>query len=54
MIAHHGASRGWRAFKFTYLALVLAFLYLPKVINIALSLNQSVSRAEWTGVKLDW
>ena len=54
MIAHHGASRGWRAFKFTYLALVLAFLYLPIIIMIALSFNQSVSRAEWTGFTLDW
>ena len=54
VIAHHGTSRGWRAFKFTYLALVLAFLYLPIVIMIALSFNQSVSRAEWTGFTLDW
>lgn len=48
------SSRGWRAFKLTYLALVLAFLYLPIIIMIALSFNQSVSRAEWTGFTLGW
>ena len=48
------SSRGWHAIKLTYLALVLAFLYLPIVIMIALSFNQSVSRAEWTGFTLDW
>ena len=35
-----------KAFKLTYLALVLAFLYLPIAVMIALSFNQSVSRAE--------
>ena len=54
MTAHHGAGRGWRAFKCTYLALILAFLYLPIIIMIALSFNQSISRAEWTGFTLDW
>ena len=48
------SGRGWHAFKVTYLALVLAFLYLPIVIMVALSFNQSVSRAEWTGFTFDW
>lgn len=40
--------------KGTYLALVLAFLYVPIVIMICLSFNASVSRAEWTGFTLNW
>lgn len=40
--------------KGTYLALVLAFLYVPIVIMICLSFNSSVSRAEWTGFTLNW
>ena len=48
-------SRGAaRALKGTYLALVLAFLYLPILVMFALSFNASVSRAEWTGFTLDW
>ena len=48
-------SRGSvRAFKGLYLALVLAFLYVPIAVMIALSFNASVSRAEWTGFTLDW
>ena len=43
-----------KAFKLTYLALVLAFLYLPIAVMIALSFNQSVSRAEWTGFTFSW
>ena len=43
-----------KALKGAYLALVLAFLYIPIVIMIALSFNKSVSRAEWTGFTLDW
>lgn len=43
-----------KALKLTYLALVLAFLYVPIAIMIALSFNASVSRAEWTGFTLDW
>ena len=42
------------AVKKTYLALVLAFLYVPIVVMIALSFNASVSRAEWTGFTLNW
>ena len=41
-------------FKGFYLALVLAFLYIPIIVMIALSFNASVSRAEWTGFTLDW
>ena len=43
-----------KALKGTYLALVLAFLYIPIVVMIALSFNASVSRAEWTGFTFDW
>ena len=46
--------RASKAFKITYLVLVLAFLYVPIAIMIALSFNASVSRAEWTGFTLDW
>jgi len=48
------SSRLSRTVKGTYLALVLAFLYVPIVIMIALSFNSSVSRAEWTGFTLSW
>ena len=47
-------KRASRTFKSVYLALVLAFLYIPIVVMIALSFNASVSRAEWTGFTLDW
>ena len=43
-----------RALKGTYLALLLAFLYLPILVMFGLSFNKSVSRAEWTGFTLDW
>ena len=46
--------RGAKALKGTYLALVLAFLYIPIIVMIALSFNKSVSRAEWTGFTLGW
>ena len=46
--------RAVKAAKLTYLALVLAFLYVPIAVMIALSFNASVSRAEWTGFTLDW
>lgn len=48
------SSRRVRALKLTYLALVLAFLYVPIAIMIALSFNASVSRAEWTGFTFGW
>ena len=48
-------SRGSvRALKGAYLALVLAFLYLPILVMFALSFNASVSRAEWTGFTFSW
>ena len=47
-------SRASKAFRGVYLALVLAFLYIPIVVMIALSFNASVSRAEWTGFTFDW
>ena len=43
-----------KTLKGIYLALVLAFLYIPIIVMIALSFNASVSRAEWTGFTLDW
>ena len=43
-----------RVLKGSYLALVLAFLYLPILVMFALSFNASVSRAEWTGFTFDW
>jgi spermidine/putrescine transport system permease protein len=43
-----------KALKLTYVALVLAFLYLPIAVMIALSFNSSVSRAEWTGFTFNW
>ena len=46
--------RASKALRGTYLALVLAFLYIPIVVMIALSFNSSVSRAEWTGFTFDW
>ena len=49
-----GRKRTVKAFKITYVALVLAFLYLPIAIMIALSFNESVSRAEWTGFTFNW
>jgi len=47
-------KRTSKALKITYVALVLAFLYLPIAIMIALSFNESVSRAEWTGFTFNW
>lgn len=47
-------KRASKALKGTYLALVLAFLYIPIVVMIALSFNKSVSRAEWTSFTFDW
>ena len=46
--------KGRKAFRAVYLALVLAFLYIPIVVLIALSFNASVSRAEWTGFTFNW
>lgn len=37
-----------------YLALVVAFLYLPILVLIVLSFNASKSRAHWGGFTLDW
>lgn len=48
------SRRSARALKGTYLALVLAFLYLPILVMFALSFNASESRAEWTGFTFDW
>ena len=48
------SRRSARALKGTYLAMVLAFLYMPILVMFGLSFNSSVSRAEWTGFTLDW
>ena len=47
----HGARK---AFKGVYLALVLAFLYLPIMVMIGLSFNVSKSRSVWEGFTFDW
>ena len=47
-------NRASKAFKGAYLGLVLAFLYIPIAVMIALSFNASVSRAEWTGFTFSW
>lgn len=47
----HGAHK---AFKWLYLALVLAFLYLPIMVMIGLSFNVSKSRSVWEGFTFDW
>lgn len=41
-------------FKGTYLGLLLAFLYSPIVVMIALSFNGSRSRAKWGGFSFRW
>ena len=41
-------------FKGTYLGLLLAFLYSPIVVMIALSFNGSRSRAKWGGFSFKW
>ena len=51
MVKHGQSMKG---LKGTYLALVLAFLYVPIVVMVCLSFNASVSRAEWTGFTLSW
>ena len=43
-----------KAFKGTYLGLMLTFLYMPIVVMIVLSFNASKSRAKWGGFTLDW
>ena len=48
------SHRTSRFLKGTWLALVLAFLYIPIIVMIAPSFNASVSRAEWTGFTFDW
>ena len=51
MVTHKRSSKVLRS---VYIALVLAFLYIPIIVMIALSFNASVSRAEWTGFTFDW
>ena len=46
--------RGFKAFRTVWMAAVLAFLYAPILVMIALSFNASVSRSQWTGFTLDW
>ena len=43
-----------RAFRGVYLAILMAFMYLPILMMVALSFNDSVSRANWGGFTLDW
>ena len=43
-----------KAFKGAYIGLMLAFLYLPIAVMVALSFNASRSRAKWGGFTVDW
>lgn len=43
-----------KALKWTYLMLILFFLYAPIVVMIALSFNASRSSAVWTGFTFGW
>ena len=47
-------TRGAKAFRTVWMALVMIFLYAPILVMIALSFNASVSRSQWTGFTLDW
>ena len=48
------SGKFFRAFKGTYLGLLLFFLYSPIVVMIALSFNESKSRAKWGGFSFKW
>lgn len=48
------SGRFFRMFKGTYLGLLLFFLYSPIVVMIALSFNESKSRAKWGGFSFKW
>lgn len=48
------SGKFFRAFKGTYLGLLLFFLYSPIVVMIALSFNASKSRAKWGGFSFKW
>ena len=50
----NGRRASTKPFKALYLALVLLFLYLPILVMICLSFNQSISRGAWTGFTLGW
>ena len=43
-----------KALKSAYLGLMLAFLYMPIAVMVALSFNASRSRAKWGGFTADW
>ena len=43
-----------KAFKGTYLGLMLAFLYMPIAVMIVQSFNASRSRGRWGGFTFDW
>lgn len=43
-----------KALKGAYLGLMLAFLYMPIAVMVALSFNASRSRAKWGGFTADW
>ena len=47
-------ARGSHRCRAVWMALVLAFLYAPILVMIALSFNASVSRSQWTGFTLNW
>ena len=47
-------TKGAKAVRTLWMALVLIFLYAPILVMIALSFNASVSRSQWTGFTFDW
>ena len=51
MVRH---SRGFKIFRGTWMAVVLAFLYAPILVMVALSFNASESRSRWTGFTFNW
>jgi len=46
--------KGTKVFRTLWMVLLMAFLYAPILVMIALSFNASVSRSQWTGFTFDW
>ena len=46
--------RSARIMRGVYLALLMAFMYLPILVMVSLSFNGSTSRSAWGGFTLDW
>ena len=54
MRANNRGGRAGRAVSDLWLILVLAFLYLPIVMVVAFSFNQSKNGVLWTGFTTEW